>query len=192
MSHSSRSGRRSNRTLHGALAVAAFGLAVLVSASAAFADSKSGTTGAYKFTDSSGSPGTTCNYTGGYPNHYLLSFGVRAPSVKWPTSDSSASGRVDWWLVIQHYSGGWSTVKTTTHKTATATKTAAAPFAKWTLKYAAPNADAYRLVAHLAWYTPDSTVLGAVTHPVAHYRGVYPGWSNDTAGSCPGGVTILT
>ncbi len=160
---------------------------LLLSASPALADSTSGTTGTYSITDTSGSPGVTCNYTPDFPNHYLQSFGVRAPSAKWPSSSSSASGKVAWWVTVQRYgNAGWKTVKTGARQSATATKTTAATFTKQTVKNASSTDADYRVVVHVAWVNPDNTALGSATHNVAHYRGIYPGWSHNTTGSCPG------
>ena len=194
MSQSSRSEHRLIRTqIRGGVAAAAFGIALLLASSPVAADSRSGTTGTYAVTDTRGSPGVTCNYTAEYPNHYLQSLGVRGPSVKWPSSSSSTSGTVGWWATVQRFgNSGWVTVKTGAHKTATASKTAAATFPKQTVKYYSSSDNDYRVVVHIAWYTPDATLLGSATHNVAHYRGVYPGWSHATSGSCPGRITILT
>jgi hypothetical protein len=193
MRHASRSEHRPTGTqIRGGVAAAAFGIALLLAASPVAADSKSGTTGTYSVTDTGGSPGVTCNYTADFPNHYLQSFSVRGPSVKWPSSSSSTSGTVGWWATVQRYTSHWVTVKVGAHATATASKTVAATFAKTTVKYSTGTASDYRVVVHIAWYTPTSTLLGSASHNVAHYREFFPHWSLNTSGSCNGRLTILT
>ena len=169
------------------LVAASLALTLMLAATSVHADSKSGTPGPYTVTDTSGSPGVTCNYTPNPPTHYLVSFNVRGPSVKWPSKSSAASGKVGWWAVVQKYgNSGWVTVKAGAVKTATATKTAAASFARQTVKYA-PQADVpFRVAIHLAWYAADDQVLGAATHVVAHYREAYAGWSQPSIGGCAG------
>lgn len=175
-----------------AFLTAALGLALLIGAAPVAADTTTGTVGSYSLVDTRGKPGSTCNYTDAPPTHYLVSFTVRGPSVLWPASNSASSGKVGWWAVVQHHgNAGWVTVKTGASQTATASKTTAAAFAKRVVKYAAPNDDPYRVVAHIAWYRADDSVLGSATHVVAHYHGQYAGWSLNTSGSCVGKQVIL-
>jgi hypothetical protein len=169
------------------LAAASLALALMLAATSVHADSKTGTTGVYTIKDTSGSPGANCNYAPQPSTHYLVSFSVRGPSVKWPSSSTAASGKVGWWAVVQKAgNSGWVTVKTGAVKTATATKTAATSFAKQTVKYAAQVDAPFRVVDHVAWYAPDNHVIGRATHVVAHCRESYVGWSQPSKGSCPG------
>jgi hypothetical protein len=169
------------------LAAAALALALMLAATSVHADSTSGTPGTYKITDTSGSPGANCNYTPYDPTHYLVSFTVRGPSVKWPSSSSAASGKVGWRAVVQKSgNSGWVTVKTGALSTATANKTTATSFAKRTVKYAAQVDAPFRVVVRLLWYAPDNHVIGRATHAVAYYRESYAGWSEPSKGSCPG------
>src|SRR3954468_1555554 len=132
------------------LLAASLALTLLLAATSVHADSRSATAGPYTVTDTTGSPGANCNYTPYAPTHYLVSFSVRGPSVKWPSANSAASGKVGWWAVVQKSgSSGWMTVKTGAVTTATATKTSAASFARQTIKYAAQVDAPFRVVVHV-------------------------------------------
>jgi hypothetical protein len=169
------------------LVAASVALTLMLAATSVHADSKSGASGPYTFTDTSGSPGANCNYTPNAPTHYLVSFSVRGPSMKWPSSNSAASGKIGWWTVVQKAgNSGWATVKTGALKTATATKKTATAFSRQTVKYAAQVDAPFRVVVHFAWYATDGHVLGSAVHVVAHYRESYAGWSKPSKGSCPG------
>jgi hypothetical protein len=169
------------------LLAASLALTMVLAATSVHADSTTGTPGTYKITDASGSPGANCNYTPYAPTHYLVSFTVRGPSVKWPSANAAASGKVGWWAVVQKSgNSGWATVKTGAVKTATANKTTSTVFAKQTVKYAAQVDAPFRVVVHVAWYDTNDHVIGSATHIVGHYRESYTGWSKNSSGHCPG------
>jgi hypothetical protein len=176
---------------------------VVLSATSAAADTKSGTFGHYKMTDTSGRPGATCTYTSSYPNHYLQPISVRAPSVWWPNTvagDSAESGLVGWWPVVQRQtSTGWKTVAEAAPQQATAHEDRPlydaadrAPLTGQTLAVTASDQELYRVIVKVAWYAPDGHAVGSARHTVKRYREAYPGWSSGTTAGCPGRLTILT
>jgi hypothetical protein len=184
-----------------ALAVAA--ILVMLATTSASADTKSGTFGHYAVTDTSGRPGVTCSYTSSYPNHYLVSMTVRAPSVWWPNTTSAndtENGLVGWWPVVQRQTNsGWKTVADEAAQQATAYEDRPlkdpadrAPFSSRTVAVSASDNELYRVIVKVAWYATDASVMGSARHTVKRYRLTYPGWSSATTGGCSGRLTILT
>lgn len=167
------------------------------------ADSKSGSYGHYVVSDSSGKQGATCNYTDGYPNHYLQYVTVRAPSVWWPNTSSASddSGTIGWYAALQKLGGsGWVTVAKSSQQKATAHEDKPlhdsadkAPLSTRTITYAAGDADVqYRVKETIKWYNGDDSVRGTVSHAVKNYKLQWGSWRDSSVNSCAGRLTILT
>jgi hypothetical protein len=191
-----------HRGSRGIAACAALVLACSVGGNAVLADSHSGTTGHYAISDSTSHPGATCNYTSDYPNHYLVSLTIRAPSVWWPNttaSDTAEHGTVGWLPAVQRQHGSaWTTVASGAWQQAVAHEDRPlhdpadrALFTNQTVSWSTGTAELYRVVIKLAWYGGNSSVVGQAKHVVKHYRLVYPGYAAASPGSCSGRLTIL-
>ena len=174
----------------------------LLGGTTALADSQSGAHGRYLVTDTSSHPGATCNYTPDYPNHYLVSLSVRAPSLWWPNTsaaDRVEHGTVGWLPAVQRQTGGaWITVASGTEQQAVAHEDRPrhdpadrARLSNQTVAWYASEPDTYRATLTATWYAADGSVMGQVKHTVRHYRVAYRGYSAKSTGGCPGRITIL-
>lgn len=176
-------------------------LLVILANTSALADTTSGTVARYRFPDSTSSPGATCNYTPNYPNHYLVSVSVKAPSVWWVNASASnkrENGTVGWAALLQQSTGAWHTVASTAQQRATAFEDRPrydaadrAPFSNRGMAWSAIDQEMYRVQVQATWYRSDASVMGQVTHRVIHYRLAFSGWSAASSDSCPGRITIL-
>jgi hypothetical protein len=178
-------------------------LVVLLGTTSVLADTRSGTIGHYRVKDTTSSPAATCNYTSPYPNHYLVSFSVKAPSLWWPnttSSDSREHGTVGWWPVVQvKTNGSWRTIVNGAGQQAVAYEDRPAydsadraPLSTKSVTWSATDQELYRVLVRAAWYRADGSAMGQVKHTVGHYRQAYTGWSTSVTGGCPGRITILT
>jgi hypothetical protein len=165
----------------GIVAALAFGPAVL-------ADSTTGSVGNYLTTDTSVTPGATCQYptfASGASKTWLSKVVAKPPSIWWPdrSSDSNTEhGKVGWRFLVQFNNGGpgWTTVVKSSVQKAIAYEDSQSPYnpstkAPLTKMSVGVNAKAtgqgvWRVVVKAFWYKKNGTKLGSATHVVQYYR----------------------
>ena len=176
------SGLRSAIVRAGGLAV----IGALLFAGVASADTTSGQTGDYVFTDTLNTPQATCVYAVDSNSvAHFTKMTVVAPSVWWPDTSSSSNnehGTVGWSFILQTFKGGgWKTVKTTSVQKAVAHEDSQDPygnstkakFSNLSLKvnwHHYGNANSWRVVVKAVWYKPNGHVRGSVKHLAVNYQ----------------------
>lgn len=161
--------------------------AVLLISGTVNADTTTGQTGHFMFTDAMATPGAKCTYNiASNDEAWLHKFTVKPPSLWWPDTSSSSNtehGRVGWRFVVQYNSGsGWLDAKQSPVQKATAYEDSQnlygngtkAPLTKMSVTINAHNYpySNWQVLVKGYWYKPNGSVLGSATHTVAWYRTV--------------------
>jgi hypothetical protein len=165
---------------------------VLALAAPVSADSTTGQTGNYLFTDSMSTPGVRCYYVEESGIAYIHQFTAKPPSLWWPDTNSSINtqhGKVGWrFIVQQNQSGNWVQVKKSAIQKATAYEDSQnpygagtkAPLTKMSLTLNAHNFEfgGFRVLVKAFWYRHNGSVMGTASHVVDWYK--YAGTSTQT------------
>jgi len=160
------------------------------------ADSTTGQTGNYLFTDAMATPGAKCVYVDEGGTAYIHTFTVKPPKVWWPDTDSNSDtqhGKVGWRFTVEQNQGSWVKVKQSSIQKATAYEDSQNPygsstkanFSKMSLNINAHNYPfgEFRVTVKAFWYKANGSVLGTASHTVYWYK--YGGTSTSTvSGGC--------
>lgn len=148
----------------------------------------SGNYGVHTLIDNGEYPGTTCVYYNTQSNDFLRSMVVRPPIVYAVDRTSGVDTQtVGWKYTIQYTSDNttWHPLATSTLVKATATDHTNARFGSRTYDFAPFPPYAYRVVVHILWFYPTSSVKnGSAAHLVGYYQGAGPGVSFVNPGLC--------
>lgn len=148
----------------------------------------SGNYGLHSLIDNGEYPGVTCVYNNTKDNDFLRSMVVRAPIVYAVDRTSGVDTQtVGWKYTIQYTSDNttWHPLVTSTLVKATATDHANARFGSRTYDFGPFPSYSYRVVVHILWFYPTSSVKnGTAAHLVTYYRGGGPGVSFVTTDFC--------
>lgn len=165
--------------------------AVLSFGPTAFADSNSGTSGDYLFTDDASHVGAVCKYKqdSNDPNtNWISKITASAPSLWWPDQNSSTNtehGKVGWRFLVQYSTtGGWTRAAQSPIQKATAYEDSQHPYAASTKAHltnqtvsfngkASGDFGMWRVVVNTFWYATDGHVMGNVNHVVQYYNVKY-------------------
>ena len=162
---------------------------VIALSSPVSADSTTGLTGHFLFTDSSGTPGAKCTYVIEQPSNlaFIHKFTVKPPKGWWPDTNSSINnqhGKVGWRFILEETTNGtdWVTVKHSSVQKATAYEDSQNPygsatkasFSKMALTINAHNYPygEFRVTVTAYWYKANGSQLGSASHTVEWYRSV--------------------
>ena len=192
-------------------AILAASIASLMLSGVASADSTSGSTGNYLFTDSQSTTGATCRYapdSRGQNLYHVTKIVVRPPSVWWPDQNSSSNsehGRVGWQATVGRSTDGmnWTLVQKSAVQRATAYedsqspygRSTRAPFTKISVPINGANfalAENFRVTVKALWYTPEGKVRGFTTHIVTWYSEKVGTFNTAQQGSCSNAVYLIT
>jgi hypothetical protein len=145
--------------------------------------SHSGVRGIHGLPDTREQPNVRCTYD---PDEEALQVRVLAPVVYAVDRGAGVqSQRVGWRFRVQYSSGlGYSTWKTTTTITATATDRRPAGFELRSKSFAKAPPVSYRVRVDMYWYDSAGRVTGRATHAPTWYRSVAEGESDVVEGSC--------
>ena len=163
-------------------------VAVLTLSQSALADTISGQTGNYLYTDDSSHKGAVCRHdnSSAHPAEYWLSkVTVVPPSLWWPdqnAGNTNEHGTVGWRFTLQNDVGGtWHTIKQTDYVKSTAYEDSQNPYSPATkahFKNRSVNINGHnytpdttwRVIVRSQWYRKNGSVLGSATHNVTYYE----------------------
>ena len=160
------------RAIRASTILLSLGIAWLVTAAPAAADTERGHTGqvgVHRLRDVFGYPGARCYFEGPMGAEQVVAMDVRSPVVFARDASSGVDiQRVGWRATIQRLSGGtWSNYLTGPLERDYATDRHPAEFTKWGVDL--PDGT-YRVFIRMFWYDPaGTTVVGTANHRVDFY-----------------------